>query len=111
MARARDYAAEYAARQSRARAAGYRSYDQQRWARALGLDRTLEGRPPPDAAVRQLSAADMRRGVGAMRRKDFDEADRLARRHGYGTLRRRPPGLTDREWANARVARRLFWYH
>lgn len=58
-----------------------------------------------------MTPSEMRAGVRAMRDRDFVQADRLARRGGMGTLRKRPVGMSDREWAIARAPRRAFFYH
>jgi len=103
VARPRDYKAEYARRQQRARARGFRGYWQERKARrTIGTQR--RGRVDPKALDEQLRAAakdaDLyKQGMAAMRRSDFDEAERIARKLGYRKGSRKGP------------ARRIFFYH
>lgn len=106
MARARDYAAEYQRRQSRARQLGYTSYNHRRRteeAARLYDDRSARNliskskNPPPGmtpAQVRRLWAE----GDRALRAKDHEEARRIAKRLGYRQVPKGPP-------------QRVFFYH
>lgn len=78
----RDYAAEYARRQARARAAGFRSYYEQRTRRAPGAEK-----PPPDVLRRRrghAGPADLRRDAGA----GDQLTAQLTRRDDQGRYRR-----------------------
>jgi hypothetical protein len=109
MARSRDYAAEYAARQARARASGYTSYWHQRQTKATarrlptGAEResfTRYAKRHPGAEWRRLWVD----GDRALRRKDHAEAERIARKLGYRPRR-------DPDTGRRRPARAVWWYH
>lgn len=124
---ARDYAAEYQRRQALARERGFSGYWERRQARQLGYQRAeridfTRKRAPlsPDElarakresvdeferialrAHRRMSDVEFRQlladGDAAMRRKDFAEADRIARKLGYRKSKTGPAG-------------RIFYYH
>ena len=94
MARSRDYAAEYARRQSRARAQGFTSYWHQRQIR-----REIKVSDPAVRGEIERKGArftpaewrrEMRRGEDALRRGDKREANRIARRLGFRDTQRAP---------------------
>lgn len=112
MARARDYSAEYAARNTAARQAGFKSYWHRRQIdREIGVNRyihTKTGRRQNplfleiEKAGSRYTPKNWRRlqaeGRAALRRRDFDEADRIAKKLGKRDTKQGP-------------ARRLFYYH
>ena len=118
---ARDYAAEYQRRQALARERGFSGSWERRQARQLGYQRAeridfTRKRAPlsPDElarakresvdeferialrAHRRMSDVEFRQlladGDAAMRRKDFAEADRIARKLGYRSSKTGPAG-------------------
>lgn len=108
MARQRDYAAEYERRQEIARDLGYGSYHQRRQTSELAdrLELDREGRRELERLSKEggsrLSPAEVRQrfreGADALRRKDHEQAEAIARQLGYRPTRNGP-------------ARRVFWYH